>query len=312
MARTSHEEAWPRERSDQNEQAKYREMKRELNLQLQVEALAIKGGIRHESAASRTRSAGTPSDVDEYPEDFHEYLRAEDMHALEVIQRADLRSAKGDDSTTYLFDEVLSLTDYQICQLATHLRLALVKRGIPMTNGQSRAAAAGAIVEHLCTTMTSGSAATSTLFEVGPRDTTAMERMRTAVTLARSTPAPRVPSLAETLHTSTCQRAASRPTATEQKKFQCGVLAGVGVADGVIDQGRNTKPLSAAAKTLAPHGMRIIIWVPEPDRGEDEDITCWYLLDPKKWNKDNKHHSWRFHPEELIKRAVSGKRQKRN
>lgn len=60
--------------------------------------------------------------------------------------------------------------------------------------------------------------------------------------------------------------------------------------------------------------MILIRWVPELDGGEDEDedITCWYLLDAKKWNKDDEHHSWRFHPEEFKKRAVSVKRQKRN
>ena len=47
------------------------------------------------------------------------------MNALEVVPRADLLPAPGDDLTTNLFDKVLSLTDYQIGQLATYLQLAL-------------------------------------------------------------------------------------------------------------------------------------------------------------------------------------------
>ena len=62
----------------------------------------------HEAKAKTAMLTPTCQDVDEYPEDFHEYLRAEDMNTLEVIPRAGLPSAQDDDSTTNLFDKVLS------------------------------------------------------------------------------------------------------------------------------------------------------------------------------------------------------------
>jgi hypothetical protein len=65
--------------------------------------------------------------------------------------------------------------------------------------------------------------------------------------------------------------------------------------------------LSAQAKKLAPAGMLLVEWDPDPDRGEKEATRCWYLLDPAKWqgarterDKDT-HRLWRWHPEELAK-----------
>mmetsp|Transcript_1248 Transcript_1248/g.3086 ORF Transcript_1248/g.3086 Transcript_1248/m.3086 type:complete len:285 (-) Transcript_1248:351-1205(-) len=81
----------------------------------------------------------------------------------------------------------------------------------------------------------------------------------------------------------------------------------VRVADGETDMGRNNQPLSSSARALAPRGMLLLEWDADPDRGETESTTCWYLLDPRKWNKDNTHRGWRFHPAELkARRARSG------
>lgn len=77
----------------------------------------------------------------------------------------------------------------------------------------------------------------------------------------------------------------------------------VRIADGNKDMGVNNKPLSDLCRTLAPRGMMLIKWDPDPDRGETDYPVCWYALDPRKWNKDSTHRAWRFHPEELAKRA---------
>jgi len=50
--------------------------------------------------------------------------------------------------------------------------------------------------------------------------------------------------------------------------------------------------------------MLLLEWEADPERGEMECTTCWYLLDPRKWNKDNTHRGWRFHPAELKARAT--------
>ena len=80
------------------------------------------------------------------------------------------------------------------------------------------------------------------------------------------------------------------------------------VADGETDKGRDGQYFSARAKKLAPRGMVLVEWEPDPDRGETEATLMWLLLDPRaersggKWNGDS-HRAWRFHPAELKKRA---------
>ncbi|KAL1507166.1 hypothetical protein AB1Y20_008017 [Prymnesium parvum] len=80
------------------------------------------------------------------------------------------------------------------------------------------------------------------------------------------------------------------------------------VADGTTDKGRNSQPFSTAARALAPRGMLLLEWEPDPDRGETEPTVCWYLLDPQKWNADSAHRAWRFHPAELVKRASNARK----
>ena len=72
----------------------------------------------------------------------------------------------------------------------------------------------------------------------------------------------------------------------------------VRIADGENDKGRDGQPLNGRAKKLAPRGMVLLEWEPDPARGE-EATTVWYLLDPKKWNGDG-HKAWRYHPEQLV------------
>lgn len=78
------------------------------------------------------------------------------------------------------------------------------------------------------------------------------------------------------------------------------------IADGSTDKGRDGQLLSARARVLAPRGMVLVEWEPDPDRGETEPTQAWYLLDPNKWqgrrterDKDT-HRAWRYHPEELM------------
>jgi hypothetical protein len=71
----------------------------------------------------------------------------------------------------------------------------------------------------------------------------------------------------------------------------------VRVADGESDKSRDGKPLSNRAVKLAPRGMVLVEWEPDPDRQEPA-TTIWYLLDPRKWNGDG-HRAWRYHPDEL-------------
>ena len=78
----------------------------------------------------------------------------------------------------------------------------------------------------------------------------------------------------------------------------------VRVADGQTDKGRDAQPFSNRAIKLAPRGMVLVEWEPDPGRGETDPTLMWLLLDPRppKWNGDA-HRAWRFHPEEL-KRGV--------
>ena len=85
----------------------------------------------------------------------------------------------------------------------------------------------------------------------------------------------------------------------------------VRVADGVIDKGSNNAQLSANARAIAPRGMALVEWEPDPDRGEHVATTVWYLLDPRKWNKDSSHRAWRFHPTELAKRARAAREERK-
>ena len=77
-------------------------------------------------------------------------------------------------------------------------------------------------------------------------------------------------------------------------------------ADGETDKGRDGQPLSQQAKKLAPRGMVLVEWEPDPDRGETEATAMWLLLDPRpgKWNGDG-HRAWRYHPAELAKMQVA-------
>ena len=72
------------------------------------------------------------------------------------------------------------------------------------------------------------------------------------------------------------------------------------VADGNTDKGMDGKPLSSQARKLAPRGMVLLEWEPDPDRNEHVATTMWLLLDPRpgKWNGDG-HRAWRYHPDEL-------------
>ena len=56
--------------------------------------------------------------------------------------------------------------------------------------------------------------------------------------------------------------------------------------------------------------MMLVEWEPDPDRGESASTTVWYLLDPRKWNKDRAHRGWRFHPAELALRARAAREQR--
>ena len=75
------------------------------------------------------------------------------------------------------------------------------------------------------------------------------------------------------------------------------------------------KLFSSAAQKLAPRGMVLIEWEPDPARGEPEARMQWFLLDPRKWNGDG-HKAWRYHPAELAKMqaakaaSAAGKQQK--
>ena len=79
------------------------------------------------------------------------------------------------------------------------------------------------------------------------------------------------------------------------------------VADGETDKGRDGEYFSALARKLAPRGMVLVEWEPDPIRGEKQATLMWLLLDPRpersggKWNGDS-HRAWRYHPAELAKR----------
>ena len=83
------------------------------------------------------------------------------------------------------------------------------------------------------------------------------------------------------------------------------------VADGENDKGMDGKPLSSAARKLAPRGMVLIEWEPDSDRGETEATSMWLLLDPRpgKWNGDG-HRAWRYHPNKLAEMQRSRTRAK--
>ena len=84
------------------------------------------------------------------------------------------------------------------------------------------------------------------------------------------------------------------------------------VADGEMDKGTDGKPLSSAARKLAPRGMVLVEWDADPDR--EEPVTyVWYLLDPSKWNGKgfDGHRAWRWHPEELAKMLQPARTNKR-
>lgn len=84
----------------------------------------------------------------------------------------------------------------------------------------------------------------------------------------------------------------------------------VRVADGETDKGSNNYQLSANARAIAPRGLTLVEWDPDPDRGETAATTVWYLLDPRKWNADRSHRAWRFHPAELARRAGAAREQR--
>ena len=73
-------------------------------------------------------------------------------------------------------------------------------------------------------------------------------------------------------------------------------------ADGETDKGSDGKHLSQQARKLAPRGMVLLEFEPDPDRGMPEAELMWLLLDPRpgKWNGDG-HRAWRYHPAELAK-----------
>ena len=76
------------------------------------------------------------------------------------------------------------------------------------------------------------------------------------------------------------------------------------IADGETDKGRDGQYFSERARALAPRGMALVEWEPDPARvearGEPDAKLMWLLLDPRapKWNGDA-HRAWRFHPDEL-------------
>eukprot|EP00966_Prymnesium_polylepis_P179879 4164775-Prymnesium_polylepis.1 len=72
----------------------------------------------------------------------------------------------------------------------------------------------------------------------------------------------------------------------------------VRIADGETDKGRGGQKLSAAAVKIAPRGMVLVEWYPDPERGESNATRVWYLLDPRKCNGDG-HRAWRCHPNKL-------------
>mmetsp|Transcript_26922 Transcript_26922/g.66656 ORF Transcript_26922/g.66656 Transcript_26922/m.66656 type:complete len:186 (+) Transcript_26922:314-871(+) len=89
----------------------------------------------------------------------------------------------------------------------------------------------------------------------------------------------------------------------------------VKIADGATDNGRDGQLLSKRAQKLAPRGMVLIEWDPDPDRGEQQATQCWYLLDPNKWHQGRRterdkdtHRAWRYHPDELLREQLRQKR----
>ena len=47
------------------------------------------------------------------------------------------------------------------------------------------------------------------------------------------------------------------------------------IADGATDKGRDGQLLSVNARKLAPAGMMLVEWEPDPDRGEHKATQCW-------------------------------------
>ena len=322
MARLLKPEARTDARADRKEQAEYRAMMRAQNIEAQLDALATKGALaleRYDEYANG-QSVSTPAEMasalSEIPALTNQqtYLRTQIEMRVNGLGWSDLAT------TWQSTGESLAES---VCRLTIHLKEVLVeeavrtRRGeIKWINGQLVKPAVAPLPDFQAKTLKQLGTPTEDSRELAARALCSPEQIAAAsrrererreaagFTDAVQMKMPKAPTLPLSVGTQ-LEVCWGKYISTVDNKTRvkmwcpCKVLR---TADGETDKGMDGKPLSQQAKKLAPRGMVLLEWEPDPDRGETEVTTMWLLLDPRpgKWNGDG-HRAWRYHPAELVK-----------
>ena len=311
-ARQLRAEARRWERADRKEQAEYRAMKREQNLQLQLEALAEKGAIAQERfdayearavsthAMAKQQVAGLPSATARVA-----YLREQIELRVLGFGWSDLACKWGEDS---------ELVEAKAARLLGHLKDVLVEERVRRQNGEIPTEPP--MPEFRAKELKQLGTPTADALELAKRALCSPEQLKAAterererrqqagfadeVQAVQQYDAPELDGQLVGARLEICWHY----TSTEDNKTKVPIWCPckvVRIADGETDKGSNNKAFSDHARAIAPRGMMLVEWEADPDRNEPV-TTVWYLLDPRKWNADRTHRAWRFHPEELAKR----------
>ena len=320
MARLLRPEARATARADRREQAEYRALARAQNLECQLDALATKGSrllerfeeYRNGQGLSLAAALVALSKIDALT-NKQKFLRSQ------IEMRVDGLGWRDFTATWQHSDESLEAS---VHRLTGHLKEVLVeesvrtRRGEVVWNGAVLVTPSEAALpdfqaksQKQLGTRTADAEALAARALCSPEQIAAAsqrERERreaagfTDAVQMTMPPAPTLPLVVGTqLEICWGKYRSTIDGSTLKMWCPCKVIR---VADGEVDKGMDGKPLSTAARKLAPRGMVLVEWEPDPDRGETEATTMWLLLDPRpgKWNGDA-HRAWRYHPNHLAK-----------
>eukprot|EP00966_Prymnesium_polylepis_P098484 2280399-Prymnesium_polylepis.1 len=328
MSRLMRPEARITARADRREQAEYRALARAQNLQVQLDSLATKGALaltRFEEYASG-QAAFTPLEVTA----TLAKIDALSNKQLFLRQQVEMRvNGLGWRDLAVTWQHTGESLAESVRRLMGHLKEVLVEEAVRMRRGEVVWDGArlitpsdAALPDFEAKSKKQLGTRTADAEELASRALCSPEQIAAAsqreqerreaagFTDAVQIQMPREPTLplAKGTKLEICWGLYKSTEDGSRVKMWCPCKV-VCVADGDTDKGRDGQPLNASARKLAPRGMVLIEWEPDPVRGEKEATTMWLLLDPRpgKWNGDG-HRAWRYHPDELA--AIQSAREK--
>ena len=322
MARLLRPEARREARADRKEQAEYRAMVRAQNLQTQLDSLATRGALALErfEEYSNGQAVSTPSELARALQQISSLSRQQAYLRQQIEMRV---NGLGWSDLATTWQPAGETLEASVKRLTIHLKEVLVEEAVRTRRGEV-VWADGKLITPTEAPLPDFEA--KTLKQLGTRTDDAEELSKRALCspeqIASAAQRERERREAAGFTDRVQMQMPTEPTlplpvgtqlevcwgnyvSTIDNKTKvkmwcpCKVLR---VADGETDKGRDGKPLSQRAVKLAPRGMVLLEWEPDPDRGETEATTMWLLLDPRpgKWNGDG-HRAWRYHPAELAK-----------